>query len=156
MDENLAKVWSKLNSDLGGAGEGGGLPDLMPMVTNLMQNLLSKSVLYPALKDLTEQYPPWLKDNKDTLSEEDYKRYSHQLDLMLAACKEFEGSSDDDPDSVKNERFQRILTVMQQMQECGAPPKDLVGDVPSWSNPGGFDLPKIPGLGGDASQCSIQ
>lgn len=155
-DDELAKIWGKLGGDLGnGGGTNGTIPDLMPMVTNLMQNLLSKSVLYPALKDLTEKYPQWLKDNKDSLSEEETKRYTHQLDLMVAVCREFESEQDNDSERVKSERFQRILSVMQQMQDCGPPPKDLVGDVPDF-NSAGLDLPKIPGLGGDGAQCSIQ
>ena len=28
-------------------------------------------------------------------------------------------------------RFERILDLMQQMQECGQPPKDIVGDMVS-------------------------
>ena len=154
-DDELAKIWGKLGADISNGGANGNLPDIMPMVTNLMQNLLSKSVLYPALKDLTEKYPQWLKENKETLTDEETKRYSHQLDLMLAVCKEFEAEAPNDPESVKTERFQRILSVMQQMQECGSPPKELVGDVPDFNSPG-FDFPKIPGLGGDGGQCSIQ
>lgn len=56
-EEELAKMWSKM-----GLGEGvnpgslpgaGMLPDIMPLVTNMMQNLLSKDILYPALTDLS-------------------------------------------------------------------------------------------------------
>lgn len=31
----------------------GAMPDFMPLVTNMMQNLLSKELLYPALQDLS-------------------------------------------------------------------------------------------------------
>lgn len=60
--DELAKIWSNLGindpaagGDPNGAGGGGLLPDIMPLVTNMMQNLLSKEVLYPALKDLTSK-----------------------------------------------------------------------------------------------------
>lgn len=155
-DDELAKIWGKLSADIENGETSGNLPDIMPMVTNLMQNLLSKNVLYPALKEMTEKYPQYLEDNKDTLSRQEIKRYSHQLDLMLVVCREFESESPDDSESVKNERFQRILSVMQKMQDCGPPPKELIGDIPDFNSPG-FDFQKmIPGLGGDGSRCSIQ
>lgn len=59
-DDELAKLWNSLSKP------GGLLPsesdalendeaysDFMPMVTNLMQNLLSREVLYPSIKDLS-------------------------------------------------------------------------------------------------------
>lgn len=136
-------------------GAGGGLiPDIMPMITQMMQNLLSKDILYPALKDLTSKYPKWLEDNKETLSEADLTRYSKQLDLMRTVCHEFEADSEDDSSEEKNSRFQRILSSMQAMQECGSPPKDLVGDVPDGSE----DITKIFGnlSAGTNPQCCIQ
>lgn len=58
--EELSRIWGNLGiadpgagDNGGGGGAGGMLPDIMPLVTNMMQNLLSKDVLYPALKDLT-------------------------------------------------------------------------------------------------------
>ena len=53
--EELAKIWENLGikDDSTPSGPSGMLPDIMPLVTNMMQNLLSKEVLYPALKDLT-------------------------------------------------------------------------------------------------------
>lgn len=64
-EEELAKLWSQMGLGQGGPGLGGGagggqlpggagmLPDIMPLVTNMMQNLLSKDILYPALTDLS-------------------------------------------------------------------------------------------------------
>ena len=58
-EEELAKMWSRM-----GLGEGVDpgslpganlLPDIMPLVTNMMQNLLSKDILYPALTDLSNK-----------------------------------------------------------------------------------------------------
>lgn len=51
--DELAKIWANLGINDGDHTAGGLLPDIMPLVTNMMQNLLSKEVLYPALKDLT-------------------------------------------------------------------------------------------------------
>lgn len=154
-EEELAKIWANLGMTAEGAAGNGMLPDIMPFVTNMMQNLLSKDILYPALKDLTDKYPAWLQQNRSSLSEEDLNRYEKQLQLMRQVCDEFEAESPDDSDSTKKERFQQILSTMQAMQECGSPPKDLVGDVPDMGSPE-LDFSKIPGFNPSGSQCCIQ
>lgn len=79
---------------------------------------------------------------------------------MKKVCEEFDAEDSEDTDDVKKDRFQRILSIMQQMQECGSPPKDLVGDVPDLGSPGPYflsDFSKIPGLNNpNGGQCCIQ
>jgi peroxin-19 len=153
--DELTRMLQQLGVPEGETGEAAGvLPDIMPMITQMMQNLLSKEILYPALKDLTNKYPQWLEDNKDSLSKDELTRYGKQLDLMRNVCHEFEAESEGDSSEEKSARFQNILKTMQAMQECGSPPKDLIGDVPEGSE----DLSKILGSipGGANSQCCIQ
>ena len=50
---------------------------------------------------------------------------------MTRICSEFEEEQDDEPQDIKSQRFERIIDLMQQMQECGQPPKDIVGDMVS-------------------------
>ena len=60
-EDELAKIWSNLG--IGGDADGaddadamnGSFANLMPLMTNMMQNLLSKELLYPALNDLLEK-----------------------------------------------------------------------------------------------------
>lgn len=57
-EEELARIWSNLNIDPNGGDEANGgssFADLMPLMTNMMQNLLSKELLYPALSELVEK-----------------------------------------------------------------------------------------------------
>lgn len=155
-EEEMAKMWSKLGLGVSpDQAANGSIPDIMPLVTNMMQNLLSKEILYPALKDLTDKYPVWLEENSASLQPEDVQRYEKQLMLMREVCEQFECESPDDTDSVKKERFNTILTTMQKMQECGSPPKDLVGDVPEMGSPDG-DFSKLPGFNPSNSQCCLQ
>ncbi|CAG2123418.1 unnamed protein product, partial [Medioppia subpectinata] len=115
-EEELAKIWSNLG--IGGEEEadgGSGFANLMPLMTNMMQNLLSKELLYPALSELAEKYPVYLNENKDSLSAEDLKRYTKQMELMKEVCNEFDAELPEDTEAVKKERFQRILSVMQSM-----------------------------------------
>ena len=50
LNEDFLKAMSDMNMP-GGEGE----LDFLPLMQGMMQNLLSKDVLYPALKDLREK-----------------------------------------------------------------------------------------------------
>lgn len=125
LNEDFLKAMSDMNMP-GGEGE----LDFLPLMQGMMQNLLSKDVLYPALKDLREKYPAWLQENKASLSSEEFARYDRQYHLVCGICSEYEAESTSDPDDVKKKRFDKLLGLMQQMQECGQPPSDLVGEMP--------------------------
>lgn len=56
-------------------GNGGGSGfDQDAIVDGMMQQLLSKEIMYEPMKQVTERFPSWLEENKDTLPEEEYKR----------------------------------------------------------------------------------
>ena len=78
------------------------------------------------------QYPDWLTENKDKITQSEYDNYNKQFNLMTRICSEFEEEQDDEPQDIKTQRFERIIDLMQQMQECGQPPKDIVGDMVSY------------------------
>lgn len=131
---NLAELNS--GGESGSAGVGGAQSDLkniMPLMSNIMENLLSKDFLYPTLSDLSTKYPDYLKENKETLSAEDYSRYEKQYKLIMEICEEFESEGDNESAECKNARFNRILTLMQTMQSHGTPPPSLV--TPSTISP---------------------
>lgn len=94
------------------------------------------------------------------MTADELKKYSKQLELMNQVCDEFDSEVASDSEQVKKDRFQRILLSMQQMQAFGSPPPDLVGDVPDFGQPGGFDFSKMPGMPGFSEgsanqQCSL-
>lgn len=59
-DEELSRIWSNLTTPetneqfkaSAAAASEHMLPEMMPLIQNMMQSLLSKDILYPALKDL--------------------------------------------------------------------------------------------------------
>ena len=53
--------------------------DLLPMMETMMQSLLSKELLYPAIKDLAERYPDWLADNRASLEDKEFERYAKKF-----------------------------------------------------------------------------
>jgi len=48
--------------------------DMLPMLMQFMQPLLSKEVLYPSIKDLCDKYPKWLEDHEPTSDKEEFER----------------------------------------------------------------------------------
>lgn len=49
--------------------------DMMPMLMQFMQPLLSKEVLYPSIKDVYDKFPKWLEDNEPTCDKEEFDRW---------------------------------------------------------------------------------
>ncbi|XP_040910571.1 peroxisomal biogenesis factor 19 [Toxotes jaculatrix] len=151
--DDLVKALEGLGLEEGGEG-GGDDGNILPIMQSIMQNLLSKEVLYPSLKEISTKYPEWLVANKPSLSPEDYQRYEQQANIMGEICKLFEKEEEGAGD--KESTFESIMDLMQRLQNLGQPPKELAGEAPPGLN---FDmeslnLPGGPGAAG-AEQCSI-
>ncbi|XP_054712864.1 peroxisomal biogenesis factor 19-like [Uloborus diversus] len=127
------------------------VPEFMPLMQNVMQKLMSKELLYPSLKEIVDKYPQWLTDNKPSLKEEEYETYTNQFQLMKKVCEEFEEDKDDNEES-KKKSFETVLQLMQKIQGCGNPPKELVSDMNQGvplDEHGNIQIPGMP------QQCSI-
>ncbi|GLJ04799.1 hypothetical protein SUGI_0003700 [Cryptomeria japonica] len=98
----------------------GGSQDMQSMVATMMHQLLSKEILHEPMKEIGERYPKWLEAKKATISTEDYKRYSDQYELIKQLCQVYETQPDN---------FEKIVELMQKMQECGQPPSDIVQEL---------------------------
>lgn len=48
---------------------------------------------------------------------------------MEDVCKELEDENETDSNDTKRQRFEKVLGLMQKLQDYGQPPADLVGDV---------------------------
>lgn len=110
----MMEEWVKQFEELAGS------QDMESIVETMMKQLLSKDILHEPMKEIGERYPKWLAEHKATLTEEDYRRYSHQYELI----KELNGVYDSDPSN-----FTKIVELMQKMQECGQPPNDIVHEL---------------------------
>ncbi|XP_044002917.1 peroxisomal biogenesis factor 19 isoform X2 [Aphidius gifuensis] len=148
-EADLAAMFGQASIDEGPDG-------LFPFMQGMMQSLFSKEVLYPSLKELSDKYPAWLEEKKSTLSPEDLARYTKQLDLIQKVCLELEKEKEDDTEDIKKKRFDVILALMQDMQSCGQPPEDLVGDqvISPFDGEGAPAMPALP-PGLDQQNCSI-
>ncbi|XP_068196628.1 peroxisomal biogenesis factor 19 [Antennarius striatus] len=151
--DDLVKALEGLGLEEGGEG-GGDDGNILPIMQSIMQNLLSKDVLYPSLKEITAKYPEWLDANKPSLSPEDYQRFEQQSKIMGEICGLFE--REEEGKGNKESTFESIMDLMQKLQDLGQPPRELAGDAPPGFNldMDSLNLPGQPGAGA-AEQCSI-
>ncbi|KAL1828471.1 hypothetical protein DCAR_0207694 [Daucus carota subsp. sativus] len=113
-NDAMMEDWVKQFEELAGS------QDMDSIMETMMQQLLSKDVLQDPMKEIGERYPKWLEDHKATLTKEDYDRYFHQHELI----KELNGVYETEPGN-----FNKIVELMQKMQECGQPPNDIVQEL---------------------------
>lgn len=100
-----------------GAADAGPPADMGQLVDSIMKRLVSKRVLYGPMKEIKQHYPSWLSRNADNLVAADLQRYRQQYHCMEELCHLYET----DP-----ENFPKIMEKLQDMQECGSPPQEIV------------------------------
>lgn len=88
---------------------------MMPFVQGMMQSLLSAEVLLPSLRELLVKYPEWLAENEGKVDAVDLDRFTKQQELFKVICAELELEKADDSSDVKNERFKKVLALMQKV-----------------------------------------
>ncbi|KAM6039701.1 peroxisomal biogenesis factor 19 isoform 1-T1 [Chlamydotis macqueenii] len=140
-EEEVAKALEGLGLE---EGDGG----VLPVMRSIMQSLLSKDVLYPSLKEITEKYPEWLRRHGEALPAEQYERYRAQHGVMGRICRQLEGERPGEGEEERRARFETLLDLMQQLQDLGHPPKELAGESPP-----GFNM-ELPGAA-SGEQCLL-
>ncbi|CAI9099316.1 OLC1v1036111C1 [Oldenlandia corymbosa var. corymbosa] len=113
-NDAMMEDWVKQFEELAGS------QDMESIVETMMQQLLSKEVLHEPMKEIGERYPKWLDDNIAKLSTEEYQRFSQQYQLI----KELNVVYENEPGN-----FNKIVELMQKMQDCGQPPNDIVQEL---------------------------
>lgn len=103
--------------------------DMLPMLMQFMQPLLSKDVLYPSIKDLCDKYPKWLEDHEPTSDKEEFERYTQMFSCIKEVRDHLENQQDSDDDITKTRKFKELMELLKKMQECGQPPEELMRDV---------------------------
>ncbi|KAF9653618.1 Pex19-domain-containing protein [Thelephora ganbajun] len=137
-DLDPAALLSSLNnmeSD-GEADEG-----LQELLETMMSQLMSKEVLYEPLKEMHEKFPGYLIENKDKLPQQDKDRYGKQQKTVSQIIAIFEAKdySEESP-----EVGLKVMSLMNEMQEHGAPPAEIMGELPPGVTVGPDGLPQLP------------
>lgn len=122
---NLEDILSK-------SGEGGEF-DMSNLLNEMLSKLSSKAIIYEPLKELHDNFPPWLEKNKGSIKPEDLEKYKEQQKLIGRIVERFEDSTYDDQDEAHKEFISKEL---ETLQDLGMPPSELMNN----------DLAQIPGF----------
>ncbi|XP_003700445.1 peroxisomal biogenesis factor 19 [Megachile rotundata] len=99
---------------------------VLSIIHGTLQQLFSKEILYPSLKELADKYPEWLEEKKATISSSDLQRFTKQLELIQQVRSEFDKEADGDSEEIKKKRFVTVASLMQKVSRCGELPEELI------------------------------
>ncbi|KAJ3213530.1 hypothetical protein HK099_007352 [Clydaea vesicula] len=102
--------------------------DSMFNFDKMLQNFISRDLLFEPMKELSLKYPDWLKNNSSKISIEEKKRYTSQAEIITKIVKVYNTTKV--PNGEPDEEESKIITdLMQQMQEYGNPPQELMPEI---------------------------
>ncbi|KAJ0394889.1 hypothetical protein P43SY_000060 [Pythium insidiosum] len=112
--------------------------DFQDLVDGMMQQLLSKDVMYEPMKQICERYPSWLAEKQPLLPAEDYERYGKQYQYFQRIIAVYESEPDN---------FAKLSELMQAMQETGQPPSEIVKELAPGLQFDDEGMPVMPNMG---------
>jgi peroxin-19 len=98
----------------------GSKQDTDTVIDSVMKQLLNKELMYEPMKEVCSRFPTYLASNKDILSNEEYTRYGNQYQYFQKICHVYETEPDN---------FSRLMELMQDIQEYGQPPVDIIKEL---------------------------
>merc|ERR1711862_466311 len=98
----------------------GNKEDSEEIIEGMMKQLISKEIMYEPIKQVTDRFPHWLAEKKKTLSDEEYNRYGNQYQYFQRIVAIYEN----DP-----ENFPRLMELLQDVQEYGQPPAEIIKEL---------------------------
>eukprot|EP01101_Sappina_pedata_P005452 TRINITY_DN2501_c0_g1_i1.p1 TRINITY_DN2501_c0_g1~~TRINITY_DN2501_c0_g1_i1.p1 ORF type:complete len:295 (-),score=108.42 TRINITY_DN2501_c0_g1_i1:68-952(-) len=116
--EGLEKMFSQ-EGDSADAGKGldGSIDGAME---GLLKHFVSKDLLYEPLLNMKTKYPDYLRDNRSKLDRSQFEKCEKQYDCIAKLCDLYE-----DP----NHKVETIIEVLQQMQEQGEIPQEIINEL---------------------------
>ena len=98
----------------------GNANDSNDVVDGVMKQLLDKDLMYEPMKEVCSRFPKWLAENKEELDDKEYERYGTQYRYFQKIVRAYETEPDN---------FARLMELMQDIQEYGQPPVDIIKDL---------------------------
>ncbi|KAG0038830.1 Peroxisome chaperone and import receptor [Podila clonocystis] len=139
-------LMAEMMKQMEGMAEGG---DFQNVLEGMMEQLMSKDILYEPMLDLQQKYPQWLQDNKGKISESEFARYEKQYGYVNEIVAFFDKPEFDDKSDTQ---AKSVIELMQNMQDCGQPPADILDELAPGVEMGADGVPKMP----DMPECNMQ
>ena len=112
--------------------------DFNAVVDNMMRQLLNRDIMHVPMRAMCERFPEWLAKNASRLTREEYEGYGKMYQTFQKLCMVYETEPDN---------FPRILELMQDMQELGQPPNDIIRELAPGLVVSDDGLPVMPNMG---------
>jgi len=115
--------------------------DFCDILSGVIDQLMSKELLYDSMKDLSDRYPSWLEENKNKLSKKEIENYENQYDCCKKIVDIFEKY---DTNEISKEDNKKVSELMQKMQGYGNPPSEILKELAPDMIVGPDNMPKLP------------
>ncbi|CAB4384576.1 Pex19-domain-containing protein [Rhizophagus irregularis] len=139
--ENMANLSGFAENDFEEMFGSGGMEK---MLESMMEALATKDYLYEPMKEFAQKYPKWLEDNKGKVPPEDYARYEKQSEYINKIIEKYDAP---DFDGNNEQQNKAIINLMQELQEFGQPPPEILNELAP-----GMELNEQ-GIPSDLSSC---
>lgn len=110
--------------------------DADAMIDGMMEQLMSKELMYEPMKQVAEKFPGWLQEKKNALTEQEYKDRSKQCECFQKLVQVYESNPNDS---------MKLMMLMQEVQEFGQPPPEIIKEIAPGLELDENGLPKLDG-----------
>ncbi|OBA19908.1 Pex19 protein, partial [Metschnikowia bicuspidata var. bicuspidata NRRL YB-4993] len=131
---NPEDMLTQLLAGLGDGSAGDGDLDMSKLLTDMLDQLSSKEVLYEPIRDLNAKFPEYLKENEGKISAEDHTNYTKQYEVTKEILAVFDAPGYDNNNLQHRDN---VNSLLESLQELGNPPTELVGDENDFPGFGG-------------------
>jgi len=121
-------------------------PEFTGVMETLVDQLVSKEVLYEPMQEMRNKYPAFLAENRGILPAEEYERFSKQYEYIQRICHIYE---------TQPKNTTEVMVVMQEMQAQGQPPQEIVKALAPDMEFAADGTPQMPDLDKLGEKCSI-
>jgi len=115
--------------------------DFCDILSGVIDQLMSKELLYDSMKDLSDRYPSWIEENKNKLTKKEIDNYKNQYKCCKEIVDIFEKY---DTNEISKEDNKRVSELMQKMQGYGNPPSEILKELAPDMIVGPDNMPKLP------------
>eukprot|EP00038_Savillea_parva_P011471 m.197773 g.197773 ORF g.197773 m.197773 type:complete len:344 (+) comp20216_c0_seq1:204-1235(+) len=140
--EELEKMLEAMLKGAGGGGDGedGANGAGAGVMNSMIEGLFSKSILYPSLTEVNDQYVVFLKEVETKTSASQMKEYQGQHSLVREMIAVYENNAMD-----SQAQAATVMGLMEKMSSLGPPPEDIMKKLGLEVGPDG--MPQGPGGG---------
>ena len=142
MDEMGGEIMESMMKEFENMGN---KEDSEEIVEGMMKQLISKEIMYEPIKQVTDKFPHWLAEKKKSLSDKEYNRYEliepqyvviifvlilNATNYIFRYGNQYQYFQrivdvyENDP-----ENFPRLMELLQDVQEYGQPPADIIKEL---------------------------